>query len=104
MAGCCSIRSASPAFAVPPGARIWRRSLLYALAFCQAASSRPMPCRPTCRRAAFIITNIAFRPLPGSPTIQPGASSKRITQVGLPCRPIFSSMRSQTTALLEPSS
>ncbi|EWS59049.1 hypothetical protein Y695_04644 [Hydrogenophaga sp. T4] len=63
-----------------------------------------MPCRPTCRRAAFIITNMAFRPLPGSPTIQPEASSKRITQVGLPCRPIFSSMRSQTTALLEPSS
>jgi hypothetical protein len=47
---------------------------------------------------------MAFRPLPGSPTIQAAASSKRITQVGLPCRPIFSSMRSHTTALRAPSS
>ena len=39
----------------------------------------------------------------GSPISQPVAPSKRITQVGLPCRPIFSSMRSQRTALRVPS-
>ncbi len=50
------------------------------------------------------MTNMAASPRPGSPTSQPVASSKRITQVGLPCRPIFSSMRSQCTALRLPSS
>ncbi len=62
-----------------------------------------MPCSATCSRAAFIITNIAASPRFGSPISQPVASSKRMTQVGLPCRPIFSSMRSQCTALRVPS-
>jgi hypothetical protein len=39
---------------------------------------------PTPRRAAFIITNIAARPLFGSPTSVPIAPSRTICAVALP--------------------
>ena len=58
---------------------------------------------PTPMRAEFIITNIAFKPLLASPTSQPVAPSKSITQVALPWMPIFSSMREQASALRAPS-
>ncbi len=57
---------------------------------------------PTPRRAAFIITNMAFRPLFGSPTIQPFAPSRLITQVALPWMPILCSMEPHFTPLRSP--
>ena len=58
---------------------------------------------PTPSRAAFIITNIAARPLCGSPTSVPVAPSRWIWQVALPWMPIFSSSAPQNTALRWPS-
>ncbi len=57
---------------------------------------------PTPSRAAFIITNIAFRPLFGSPTSQPRAPSRFITQVALPWMPILCSIDPQTMPLRSP--
>ena len=57
---------------------------------------------PTPRRAEFIITNIACRPLCGSPTSQPWAPSKFITQVELPWMPILCSSEAQRSALRSP--
>ena len=47
----------------------------------------PTPCTPTARRALFIMVNIAAMPLCGSPTSQPVAPSKAMTQVGEPWSP-----------------
>jgi len=57
---------------------------------------------PTPRRAPFIITNIAFRPLFGSPTIQPVAPSNCISQVAFAWMPILFSRRVHFTALRSP--
>ncbi len=57
---------------------------------------------PTPRRAAFIITNIAFRPLFGWPISQPVAPSRFIWQVELPWMPIFSSIAPQKIGLRSP--
>jgi hypothetical protein len=51
----------------------------------------------TCRRAAFIITNMAFRPRPGSPISQPVASSNRMTQVGCHAAHLFFNALAQHT-------
>ncbi len=57
---------------------------------------------PTPRRAAFIMANMAFRPLFGSPTSQPVAPSKFITQVALPWMPILCSIEPQLMPLRSP--
>lgn len=59
---------------------------------------------PTPRRAAFIITNIAFKPLFGSPTIQPFAPSRFITHVELPWMPILCSIEPHLIPLRSPGS
>src|SRR3546814_4641113 len=46
---------------------------------------------PTASRAEFIMVNMAIRPLFGSPTSQPCAPSKFITQVAEPWIPILCS-------------
>ena len=53
-------------------------------------------------RAAFIITNIAGRPLLGSPTSQPEAPSRFIWQVELPWMPILCSIAPQVMPLRAP--
>jgi hypothetical protein len=58
---------------------------------------------PTPRRAAFIITNIAFRPLLGWPTSVPTAPSRLIWQVALPWMPILCSSAPQKIGLRSPS-
>ena len=58
-----------------------------------------MPWTPTCRRAAFIIVNIARMPLFGSPTRYPVEFSKSMTQVAEPLIPILCSSEVQTTPL-----
>ena len=50
----------------------------------------------------FIITNIATRPLFASPTSQPCAASKFITQVAEPWMPILCSIEPQRTPLRSP--
>ena len=57
---------------------------------------------PTPMRAAFIITNIAGRPLCGSPTSVPIASSSTSWQVALPWMPILCSMPAQRMPLRAP--
>ena len=57
---------------------------------------------PTSRRAAFIIVNIARMPWCGSPTSQPVAPSKFMTQVAEPLMPILCSMPPQVTPLRGP--
>ena len=57
---------------------------------------------PTPRRAAFIITNMAFMPLFGSPTSQPVASSRFMTQVALALMPILCSIAPQRMPLRSP--
>ena len=58
---------------------------------------------PTPRRAAFIITNIAGRPLFGSPTSVPSAFSRTICAVALPWMPILCSRPPHQMALRSPS-
>ena len=62
----------------------------------------PSPCMPTPSRAAFIITNIAGMPLLSSPTSQPLAPSKFMTQVALALMPILCSMAPQRMPLRSP--
>ena len=57
---------------------------------------------PTPRRAAFIITNIAARPLCGWPTSVPTAPSRSIWQVALPWMPILCSSAVQKIGLRAP--
>ena len=57
---------------------------------------------PTPRRAAFMNTNIAFRPLCGWPIRVPIAPSRFIWQVALPWMPIFSSIAPQVMPLRVP--
>gem|GEM_PF-6687972 len=62
----------------------------------------PSPCKPTWKRASFIMVNMHARPWLGSPTIQPVAPSKFITQVAAPLMPILCSMAPQLSALRSP--
>ena len=62
----------------------------------------PSPCMPTPRRAAFIITNIAGMPWLSSPTSQPLAPSRFMTQVALALMPILCSMAPQRMPLRSP--
>ncbi|MCY1529036.1 hypothetical protein D9M68_641620 [compost metagenome] len=64
---------------------------------------RPSDWLPTPRRAAFIITNIAARPLLGSPTSVPVAPSITICAVALPWMPILCSRPAQKIGLRSPS-
>ena len=57
---------------------------------------------PTPRRAAFIMTNIAVMPLLASPTSQPVAPSRFITQVALALMPILCSRAPQRMPLRSP--
>ena len=57
---------------------------------------------PTAMRSAFIMANMAFRPWFASPTSQPVAPSKFMTQVGQPWMPILCSTDPQETALRAP--
>ena len=57
----------------------------------EATSVRPSDWLPTPKRAAFIITNMAAKPLLGWPTKVPTAPSKTIWQVALPWMPILCS-------------
>ena len=57
---------------------------------------------PTPRRAAFIITNMACKPLLGSPTSVPIAFSSTIWQVALPWMPILCSRPPQKMPLRAP--
>ena len=62
----------------------------------------PGPWMPTPRRASFIMVNMARMPLCGSPTSQPIAPSKLITQVADALMPILSSMPAQVTGFRSP--
>ena len=57
---------------------------------------------PTDRRSVFIMANMARMPLWGSPTSQPVASSKFMTQVAEALMPILCSMEPQPTPLRGP--
>jgi hypothetical protein len=62
----------------------------------------PRPCRPTWKRASFIMVNMQARPWLASPSSQPLAPSKFITQVEAPLMPILCSMAPQLSALRAP--
>ncbi|MNJ52631.1 hypothetical protein D3C77_479760 [compost metagenome] len=106
IAGCRWIGSAALAGSCGGrcGARICRRCNAYSRAYCHAASACPKPCKPTCRRAEFIITNIAVKPPWVSPSSQPRAWSKCRAQVALPLIPSLCSIPSHRTPLRSPCS
>ena len=67
-----------------------------------AFSAIPSPWIPTARRSWFIIVNMHASPRCGSPTSQPVASSKLMTQVGAPSMPILVSIEMQAAPFRSP--
>ena len=91
-AGPVGVLRAGERAALEAVARIGERALV-------GASARPSPCMPTPRRAAFIIVNMAFMPLFSSPTSQPVAPSKFMTQVAEALMPILCSIGAAADAV-----